>query len=489
MADYDVAIIGGGLNGTAIARDAAGRGLRVILFEQDDLGSAASSSSSRLIQGDLARLERGALLSVRTALAERSTLLRTAPHLTRPIRVVIPAHADERRPWQLRGLLLIHDALASGSGLPSATTLDVTHHPVGVALQRPFGTAFAYSGCAIDDSRLVVLNAVDAAERGAAIRTGARCVRADRGDSWRLAVIDRGQRRVITARALVNATGAWTGSVFDTVLRLPAPPLRLLKATRIVVGRLFETDHVYLLQNHDGRLIYAAPYGPDFTLVGSVERGFEGDPAIVAATASEIAYLCDAANRYFRARIEPADVVRGVAGANAVVDRRARRPVRDGFLQLEHRTNEAPLLTISAGDITTSRKRAEQAVSLLTPFYPMSRRWTATAPLPGGDFAWARFDDQVEKVRESWGFLGEAEARRLVAAYGTRVERVLGTAQSRDELGPTFGPDLTGAEVRYLMRDEWARFPEDVLWRRSKLGLTMPVQDRERLAAFMAEAG
>jgi len=487
MADYDVAIIGGGLNGTAIARDAAGRGLRVILFEQDDLGGAASSATSRLIHGDLARLERGALLSVRTVLAERSTLLRTAPHLVRPIGFVIPAHADERRSWQLRGLLLIHDAL--GSGLPPAETLDVTHHPVGVALKRPFGTAFAFSGCAVDDSRLVVLNARDAADRGATICTGARCVRADRDAGWRLAVIDRGLRRVVTARALVNATGAWTVSVCETVLRQPPPPLRLLKATRIVVGRLFDTDHVYLLQNPDGRLIYAAPYGPDFTLIGCVERGFEGDPAIVAATASEIAYLCDAANRYFRTRIEPADVVRGVAGANAVLDRRARRRVRDGFLQLDHRTSQAPLLTVSAGDIATARKRAEQAVSLLTRFYPMSPRWTATSPLPGGDFAFARFDDQVDAARERWGFLGEAEARRLVGAYGTRIERVLGAAQSRDDLGPAFGPDLTAAEVRHLMRDEWARFPDDILWRRSKLGLTMPAQDRQRLAAFMAEAG
>jgi glycerol-3-phosphate dehydrogenase len=488
MADYDVAIIGGGLNGTAIARDAAGRGLRVILFEQDDLGGAASSSASRLLHGDLSYLERGALLAVWTALSERRIWLRNAPHLVRPIRFAIPAHHDERSLWQLRALLLLHDRLTPGSELPAAQTLDVTHHPVGVALRRPIGTAFDYSGCSIDDSRLVVLNALDAAERGAVIRTGARCVRADRGAAWRLAVIDRGQRQAVTARSLVNATGAWTLSVAETVLRTPPPQLRLLKTTRIVVGRLFDADCVYLLQNGDGRLIYAAPYERDFTLIGSVERGFDGDPAIVAPAAGEISYLCDAVNRYFRTGIGPSDVVCAITGANAVVDRRARRRVRDGFLQCDSGTQQAPLLTACGGDIATSRRRAERAVSLLTPFYPMSPRWTATAPLPGGDFAWTRFDDEVDAARQRWRFLGEAEARRLVAAYGMRLAQVLGDAQSRDVLGETFGPELTEAEVRYLMRVEWARFPDDVLWRRSRLGLTMPAPDRERLAAFMAIA-
>jgi glycerol-3-phosphate dehydrogenase len=259
-----------------------------------------------------------------------------------------------------------------------------------------------------------------------------------------------------------------------------------MKVTTIVVGRLFDSDSVYVLQNKDRRLIYAAPYDRDFTLIGSVERGFEGDPAIVAPSASEIGYLCDAANRYFRTRIGSADVVRGLSGANAVVDRRAQRPVRDGFLQLDRGANEAPLLTICAGDIATSRKRAEQAVTMLTPFYVMSPRWTAKAPLPGGDFPWTGFDDQVDAVQARWRFLDEAGARRLVAAYGTRAAQVLGGSRSRDELGEAFGPELTAAEVRYLMTVEWARFPDDILWRRSKLGLTMPAPDRERLAAFMA---
>jgi glycerol-3-phosphate dehydrogenase len=489
MADYDVAIIGGGLNGTAIARDAAGRGLRVILFEQDDLGAAASASGSPLLHSDLMRLERGSLLSERTALAERRILLETAPHLVRPMRFILPAHAEERPLWQLRGLLLIQDGLASGSGLPSATTLDLTHHPDGVPLKRLFDTAFEYSGCGIDVSRLVVLNAVDAAERGAVIRTGARCVRADRDDTWRLAVIDRGVRRVLSARALVNATGAWTMSVAETVLRLPPPVLRLSRTCQIVVGRLFDGDQVYVLQNQDGRIVYAAPHERDFTLIGEISRGFDGDPAIVAATADDIAYLCDAANRYFRTKIEPADVVHGIAGVNAVRDRRTRRRVRDGYLRFDGRPRrKAPLLTICGGDSGTARKRAEQAVTLLAPFYPMSPRWTATALLPGGEFAWRRFDAQVDAAMERWWFLDEAEARRLVSAYGTRIESILGDAQNRDDLGPFFGPELTAAEVRYLINTEWARFPDDVLWRRTRLGLTMPQAARDRLAAFMAAA-
>jgi glycerol-3-phosphate dehydrogenase len=485
MADYDLAIIGGGLNGVSIARDAAGRGLRVILLEQDDLGAAASSASPRLVHGDLAVLERRGFFRVRAALAERDVWRRTAPHLVRPMRFVIPAHPDERPPWLLRTALLLYDRLASRNDLPASATVDLSHHPIGVALRRPFGEAFAYSDCVVDDSRLVVLNAVDAAARGALIRTGARCVRADRADGWRLAAIDRGHHTVISARALVNATGAWTGLVAENVLRLPPPRLALRKLSQIVVPKLFDSDNVYVFQNSDRRLIFASPYERDFTLIGTVGQLFKGDPAIVSVSIGEIAYLCHAANRYFRARVDPSDVVRTVAGANAVMDRDGGA-VRDGEMTFDAGRGKAPLLTILSGDVTTSRRRAEIAVNKLIPFYPMSRRWTAKTPLPGGDFSSARFDDEVDRAQARWRFLSGSEARRLVAAYGTRIAAVLGEAQSRDDLGPRFGDELTGAEVRYLMTQEWARFPDDVLWRRSKLGLTMPPQDREALAQFMA---
>jgi glycerol-3-phosphate dehydrogenase len=488
MADYDLAVIGGGLNGVSVARDAAGRGLRVMLLEQGDLGAAASSASPRLIHGDLAVLERKAFLRVRAALAERDIWLRIAPHLVRPMRFAIPAHSDERPLWLLRSGLLLYDRLAARTRLPPSATVDVTHHPIGNALKRPFGTAFEYSDCVVDDSRLVTLNAVDAAERGAVIRTGTRCVRADRLDIWRLVAIDRGHRRVITARALASATGAWTASVAETVLRMPQPDVGTTQISQIIVRRLFDTDNVYVFQNIDRRLIFASPYERDFTLIGTVGHAFKGDPAVVSMAAADIAYLCDAANRYFRERVEPSDVIRTVSGANTVLDPAGKRVARDGAMAFDARGGKAPLLTIFGGDVTTSRLRAERAVSRLTPFYPMSPRWTAKAPLPGGDFAWAQFDDEVDAARQRWRFLTEPQAQRLVAAYGSRLQAVLGDVKDRAELGPAFGPELTGAEVRYLMAKEWARFPDDILWRRSKLGLTMPPRDREALAAFMAAA-
>jgi glycerol-3-phosphate dehydrogenase len=488
MADYDLAIIGGGLNGVSVARDAAGRGLRVILLEQGDLGGAASCATPRLIHGDLAALERKGFWRVRAALAERDTWMRIAPHLVRPVRFVIPAHSDERPPWLLRLGLLLYDRLAPHSGLPASATIDVTHHPVGNALKRPFGTAFEYSDGLVDDSRLVIANAVDAAERGAAIHTGARCVRADRLEIWRLVVIDRGHRRVVTARSLANASGAWTSSVAETVLRMPPPRAAVTKMSQIIVRRLFETDNVYVFQNHDRRLIFASPYQRDFTLIGTVAKMFRGDPAAVSMAADEVTYLCDAANRYFRERVDPSDVIRSVSGANMVADPAGKRLARDGAMAFDARRGKAPLLTIFGGDVTTSRLRAERAVSRLTPFYPMSPRWTTHAALPGGDFPSARFELEVDSARERWRFLTEDQARRLVSAYGSRLDAVLGDSSDRAELGPSFGPELTGVEVRYLMTCEWARFPDDVLWRRSKLGLTMGPADREALAAFMATA-
>src|SRR6516165_5182863 len=395
MADYDLAIIGGGLNGVSVARDAAGRGLRVILLEQGDLGSAASSATSQLIHGDLCLLERRRFLRVRRALAERQVWLAIAPHLVRPMRFAIPAHIDERSLWLLRTWLWIYDRLASRSRLPPSEVIDVTHHPVGNALKRPFGLAFEYSDCMVDDSRLVALTAVDAAARGAVIRTGARCVRADRADVWRLAMVDRGRRQTILTRSLAITAGAWTPIIAETVLRLPWPEARALQMGQIMVRRLFDSDDVYVSQHSDRRLIFAAPFERDFTLIGSVVRPFKGDPAIVAMDARDVEYLCEAVNRYLREPIVPADVVRTVSGVNLVPHRAGETAARDGVMRFDYRGRRAPLIAMVGGDVTTSRLRAERAVSWLTPFYPMSPRWTATRPLPGGDFAWERFDAEV----------------------------------------------------------------------------------------------
>jgi glycerol-3-phosphate dehydrogenase len=488
MADYDLAIIGGGLNGTSIARDAAGRGLRVILLEQGDLAGAASAAGSPLIHGDLSLLEHRRWLRVRMQLAERDRWLVNAPHLVRPTRFAIPLHPSERPPSLLRAGLMLYDRLAGKTALPPSETVDVTHHPIGNPLQRPFGTAFEYSDCVVDATRLVVLNAVDAAERGAVIKTGARCIRADRTDTWRLAVIDRGHRQVITARALANATGAWAPMLNETVLR--QPPLKRAvgaqQVNRIIVRRLFDTENVYVFQHSDGQWIFASPFARDFTLVGTVTRAFAGDPAIVAMPAADVSYFCRVLGRYLREPVYPTDVVRAVSGVNLVQS--GKDVSADGTLLFDHARRRAPLITTLGGEVTTSRRRAERAVSLLTPFYPMSPRWTAGGRLPGGEFPWAKFDDEVDAARQRWRFLSEPQAQRLVAAYGSRLAEVLGEVKSRDELGQAFGPELTAAEVRYLMNKEWARFPEDILWRRSKLGLSMEAKDREALAAFMAGA-
>lgn len=481
MADVDIAIIGGGLNGVCIARDAAGRGLRVALFEQNDLGNGAASAAPHLMHGNFIDLERGHALRVRAALAERDVALRAAPHLVRPARFVLPLHAEERPPAMLRAGLFVYDRLAARSPLPGAEILDLTIHEAGYPLKRSIGLALAWSDCIVDESRLVILNAIDAAARGAAIRTGARCVWADRSRVWKLTVINRGRREIVTARALVNASGAWTRQVAEAVLHLPAVQASFAKVSQIVVRRILDRDTVYAFQNDDRRMIYAIPLQRDFTLIGTSERGFDGDPAMVSAGADDLAYLCAAASRYVRERVEPADAVHAMAGCIALGR-------GDGFAKLNRKHGEAPLLTVGGGATTSARLRAERALGQFASLFAASRPWTAAEPLPGGDFPHDSFDDQVDDARQRWPFLGERHAERLVAAYGTRIGRFLGAAKSMDDLGPVFGDDLTGAEVRYLMREEFARFADDILWRRSKLGLTMSRQDRAALATFMAAA-
>ncbi len=481
MADVDIAIIGGGLNGVCIARDAAGRGLRVALFEQGDLGSGAAMAAPHLMHGDFIDLERGRARRVRAALTERGAALCVAPHLVRPTRFVLPLHADERPPAMLRAGLFFYDRLAGQSRLPRPEILDLTIDEAGHPLKRSLGLALAWSDCTVDESRLVVLNAVDAAARGAAIRTGARCVWAERSEIWKLSIVNRGRRESVTARALVNASGAWMPQVAGAVLHLPAVQASFVKVSQIVVRRVFDHDNVYVLQNDDRRMIYAIPFHRDFSLIGLSERGFHGDPAAVSAGADDLAYLCAAASRYFRERVAPADVLHAMAGC--IPDDR-----RDGFIKLSRRRGEAPVLTVVGGATTMARRRAAQALAKLIRFFAVLPPWTAKAPLPGGDFPHDAFDDQVDDARRRWTFLGERHARRLVSAYGTRIGQILGAAKSMDDLGPLFGDDLTGAEVRYLMNEEFARFADDILWRRSKLGLTMSGKDREALAAFMAAA-
>jgi glycerol-3-phosphate dehydrogenase len=492
MADYDLAIIGGGINGAGIARDAAGRGLRVLLLEQNDLGSGTSSASTKLIHGGLRYLEHGAFRLVREALSERELLLRVAPHVVRPMRFVLPASPGPRSPLLIRTGLLLYDWLGARRILPATRTIDLTHHVAGEPLQRRFSTGFEYSDCAVDDARLVVLNALDAAERGATVRTRTRVVRGEREDDWRLILNAQGHREVVTARVLVNAAGPWAGIVNETVLRLDGGgPLRLAKGSHIVVRKLFDHGRGYIFQNSDKRVVFALPFVEDFTLIGTTDEAFIGDLDAVAPSAEEVLYLCRAVSEFFRARVEPHQVVWAFAGVRSLYDDghgKVEDVTREYHLDLDARYRQAPVLTVYGGKITTYRRLAEDALGKLAPFFQLHRSFTATAPLPGGDFRWNAIEGLQVRTRQAWPFLTEAEVWRLVRAYGTRVERILAGAKQREDIAPFFGP-LSAAEVRYLMAHEWARTADDVLWRRSKLGLSIGATDKAALGQFMAAHG
>jgi glycerol-3-phosphate dehydrogenase len=489
VAEFDLAVIGGGINGAGIARDAAGRGLRVLLVEQNDLASGTSSASTKLIHGGLRYLEHGWFRLVREALAEREVMLRIAPHLIRPLRFVLPVEPNMRPAWMLRLGLFIYDHLGGRKALPPTRPVDLARGPLAAPLRQSYAHGFEYSDCWADDARLVVLNALDAAEHGAVIRTRTRCIGAERGKLWQLVLDAQGRRDLATAHVLINATGPWISLFATNVLRAGKPlPVRLDKGSHIVVPRLFEHDHAYVFQTRDARVVFALPFEREFTLIGTTDRSFSGDPGTVHVGEDEMAYLCDVANQHFRAVIAPADVVWAFAGVRALYDdgsRRSQDVSRDYALELDESSGAAPLLTVYGGKITTYRRLAEHVLDRLGHVIKSGPAWTAHAHLPGGDFAPSEFDTLLAMTRKPRPFLDERHVRRLVRAYGTRVDRVLGAAQSPEDLGPWLGADLTGAEVRYLMEREWAQSPDDVLWRRSKLSLRFSAAERERLAQFM----
>ena len=490
VADFDLAVVGGGINGAGIARDAAGRGLKVLLVEQNDLASGTSSASTKLIHGGLRYLEHGAFRLVHEALVERDVLLRIAPHVVRPMRFVLPVSDEERPPWMIKLGLAIYDWLGRHKSLPRSQTVDLIADEAGAPLLRRFTSGFAYWDCVVDDSRLVVLNALDAAQRGADIRLRTRCMRAERSDVWKLTLQTHGRRGAVTARALINATGPWTASFGETALRLPRPePVRLVKGTHIVVPRLFQHGGAYLFQNTDRRVIFAISYEREFTLIGTTDDDFSGSVDTVAPTGAEVAYLCEAAKAYLREPVSPDRVVWAFAGVRSLYDdgsRKAQDVTRDYVLALDAGFQLAPLLNIYGGKITTYRTLAEAALAKLADFFVLKPAWTAAVPLPGGNFDDEGIDAFAARFRQEHGFLPAAQADRLVHAYGTLAPAVLGTATKLDDLGARFGETLTAAEVRYLMRFEWAQTADDILWRRSKLGLGLAKQDAQKLAHFMA---
>jgi glycerol-3-phosphate dehydrogenase len=486
---YDLAIIGGGVNGCGIARDAAGRGATVVLFEQGDLAHATSSASTKLVHGGLRYLEQYQFRLVREARAEREVLLRIAPHLVTPLRFVLPHHDGLRPPWMLRLGLFLYDHLGGRRSLPASRQVDLTSDPAGAPLKPRYRLGFEYSDCRVDDARLVVLNARDAAERGALIRPRTRVLAAARrADRWVLATT---AGEAVEARIVVNAAGPWVEPVLHGILGSRAPgAIRLVQGSHIVVPKLYDHDRAYIFQNRDRRVDFAIPYRGAFTLIGTTDRDYAGDPAAVAASEEEIAYLCRAVSEYFRAPVRPEAVVWRYSGVRPLYDDRAGRAQeasRDYVIGIDAPAGQAPLLSVFGGKITTYRRLAEAALARLAPFLDAARapRWTATVPLPGGDEA-------PEVVRaallRAHPFLDPATAERLAFAYGGRARRVLDGAAAAADLGEDFGAGLSAREVRYLMAEEWAETAEDVLWRRTKLGLFVTPDETARLAAFMAEA-
>ena len=483
---FDLAVIGGGINGVGIARDAAGRGLSVLLVEQGDLGGATSSASTKLIHGGLRYLEHYAFRLVRESLSEREVLLRAAPHIAGPMRFVLPHHPGLRPQWMIRAGLFLYDHLGGREVLPGTRTLDLRSDPAGGPLRPGFTRGFEYSDCWVDDARLVVLNARDAAARGARILTRTRCVAARPVDgAWSLSLEGDGEAR---ARVLVNAAGPWVSQVLSGVLGQPAPTaIRLVKGSHIVVPRLYAHDRCYIFQNSDGRVCFAIPYHDDFTLIGTTDEDYRGDPADVACTPAEEAYLCAAVSEYLREPIDPATIVWRYAGVRPLLDdgaSKAQEATRDYVLELH---GDPPVLSVFGGKLTTYRRLAEAAMAKLARCFPGARSaWTAGAPLPGGDFPWDGADAVQATLQQRYLFLAAPTARRLVRSYGTLAAEMLGDARAATDLGRVFGADLTQREVDWLVRCEWARTADDVLWRRSKLGLRLSAAETEGLKEHLA---
>lgn len=483
---FDIAVIGGGVNGCGIARDAAGRGAHVLLLEAHDLASGTSSASTKLIHGGLRYLEHFEFGLVRESLIERDRLLGIAPHIARPLRFVLP-HVPGLRPrWLVRAGLFLYDHIGGRTHLPATSSLDLAHHPAGAPLKPEFTQAFAYSDCWVDDARLVVLNARDAADRGAEVRTRCRVARLRRhADGWS---IEAGGD-TFSARAVVNAAGPGVLEVLRDSALDPAYALRLVRGSHIVVPRLFDHPLAYFFQLPDARIFFAIPYERDFTLIGTTDVDHDGGP--IAASEEEIAYLCAGANRFFRQQIMPADVVWAFAGVRPLIDDGSGRPeaaTRGYKLHLTGPGEGAPLLSVYGGKITTYRHLAEEAIDALAERVPAlaGAPWTGHAPLPGGDFPIGGAERLQRDFRARFPFLARS-AQRLVRAYGTVAFSIFAGARSAADCGRDFGHGLCEREVRHLVAREWARTGADILWRRTKLGLRFAPDEVAALEVFLQE--
>jgi glycerol-3-phosphate dehydrogenase len=489
----DLLIIGGGINGAGIARDAAGRGHKVVLVEQSDLASATSSASTKLIHGGLRYLELYEFRLVRESLIERERLLAIAPHIIRPMEFVLPHVAGLRSRWEIRLGLFLYDHVGVRRHLAGSRSTRIAGSPYGEKVQPQITHGFVYSDCWVDDSRLVVLNAMDAAQRGASIRTRTRFVSANVQDGvWHAQLEDRskGTRYELRARAIVNAAGPWVEHALrDIAEARSASQVRLVKGSHIVVPRMYPGEHAFLLQNPDGRVVFTIPYETQYTLIGTTDLPFDGDPATVSISPEEVTYLCDAVNDYFVRPIGAADVKWSYAGVRPLSDddsANVSKVTRDYKLEVSSGSAAPVLLSVFGGKLTTYRKLAEMALQKLRPHIGgSSQSWTDQAPLPGGDLPRGEFGKFLEGVRKRWPFLPEPLSLRLTHAYGTRISDIIGAARGLEDLGEQFGAGLTAAEVQYLQTHEWARQAEDVLWRRTKLGLHLTAHERERLVRYL----
>jgi glycerol-3-phosphate dehydrogenase len=485
---FDLLIVGGGINGAGIARDAAGRGLKVLLVEQDDLAAHTSSASTKLIHGGLRYLEQGRFRLVRESLMERERLLRIAPHLISPLQFVVPQSESPRPAWLVRFGLMIYDRLGGPSALPRTQNVRLADHSFGSGLRGRRGSAFVYSDCRVPDSRLVVVNAVDAAERGAEVRTRTQLVNADRRAGYWMAMLrDATGDHAVRAKVLVNAAGPWVGALFDRLGGVrPRRRVRLVKGSHIVLPRLYAGEHAYVIQNPDRRVVFAIPFENDFTLIGTTDSMWHGPPGKVSIEPHETEYLLETVSRTFTQPVSSSDICWAFSGIRPLYDDGATSAstiTRDYALDLDD--GGAALLTIFGGKITTYRRLAEHAMQRLAHLFPdLKPPWTDRIALPGGALV-GGFEAYCASLIARFPALPAPFLKRLAGSYGNRTERLLGDARNMAELGDLFGADLTAREADYLIAQEWARSAEDILFRRSKLGLRVSQSEAASLEAYV----
>jgi glycerol-3-phosphate dehydrogenase len=491
---YDLFVIGGGINGCGIARDAAGRGLKVFLAEQGDLASGTSSASTKLIHGGLRYLEHYEFRLVREALIEREVLLRAAPHIIWPLRFVLPHHKGLRPRPLIRLGLFLYDHLGGRKILPPTRSVNLRQDVTGEPLRDEYLHGYEYSDCWVEDARLVVLSAMDAKSKGAEIRTRTKCTSATReSGGWKLTISSAGGKdEIIEAKVLINAAGPWVGDVLTNVVRQnESDKVRMVKGSHIVVDRLYAHDRCYIFQNADGRICFAIPYEQNFTLIGTTDEDHQGDPGNPQITETEIEYLLSATAEYFKRPVTRGQVRWTYSGIRPLYDdgaSKAQEATRDYVLKLEGKTGEAPMLSVFGGKITTFRRLSESVMDKIASFFPaLGKPWTAQGSLPGGDFAHDDVDRRIAELQRTYSFLKPQNVARIFRAYGTNAEKMFGGARFAKDMGQFFGP-LSEREINYLKAEEWVQEADDILWRRSKLGLHLSADEQAALRAYMKPA-